>query len=209
MRLIRAALNAFGRQGFEAASTRAIAGAAGANLAALPYHFGSKEALYLAVADYVVGQIGSRLGSSLAEAETLSAGPIDRATARRLLHGLAAAYLETMLGEAEAEQWARFILREQMEPGAAFDTIYQFVTAAHGTTTRLVARLLDVDPASDAVAVRVFALIGQILVFRVAQPIVLRKIGWPSIGPEQRALILKIVMENTDRILGEPMTERP
>ncbi len=40
MRLIRAALNAFGRQGFEAASTRAIAGAAGANLAALPYHFG-------------------------------------------------------------------------------------------------------------------------------------------------------------------------
>jgi AcrR family transcriptional regulator len=205
MRLIKAGLEAFGRQGFEASSTREIAKAANANLAAIVYHFGNKEQLHLSVASYVVEQIQSRLGSSLVIADLMSRGPLDRPTARRLMHGLAAAYLETMLGEAEAEQWARFILREQMEPSAAFDTIYDFVTAAHGTATRLVACLLDLDAHSDEVAVRVFTLIGQILIFRVAQPIVLKKIGWQAVGPEQRAMILKVVRENVDRILDEPL----
>src|ERR1051325_7635965 len=46
--LIEAALDVFSRIGFEGASTRMIAQAAGANLAAIVYHFGGKEALYLA-----------------------------------------------------------------------------------------------------------------------------------------------------------------
>src|SRR4051812_37372769 len=53
-RLIAAALEVFGHKGFDGASTREIADAAGANLAAIVYHFGSKEALYHAVAEDVV-----------------------------------------------------------------------------------------------------------------------------------------------------------
>ena len=44
-RLIEAALKIFGESGFEGASTRMLADAAGANLAAIPYHFGSKEVI--------------------------------------------------------------------------------------------------------------------------------------------------------------------
>src|SRR5258708_579996 len=62
--LIDAALDVFGRLGYEGASTRMIAKAAGANLAAIVYHFGGKEALYLAVAEHVAhsifGQVGRR-----------------------------------------------------------------------------------------------------------------------------------------------------
>ena len=43
--LIRAALDLFGAKGFEAASTRDVAAAAGANLASIAYHFGGKEGL--------------------------------------------------------------------------------------------------------------------------------------------------------------------
>ncbi|HEX6141368.1 MAG TPA: TetR family transcriptional regulator, partial [Geminicoccaceae bacterium] len=43
-RLLLAAIDVFGRRGFEA-STRELAGAAGVNLAAIPYHFGSKHGL--------------------------------------------------------------------------------------------------------------------------------------------------------------------
>ena len=64
-RLIAAATEVFGRLGFEAASTRAIADAAGANLAAIPYHFGGKEGLYLAVADAIAAGMLAQLGPVL------------------------------------------------------------------------------------------------------------------------------------------------
>src|SRR5690606_15865778 len=56
-RLIEAALDSFGRLGFEGASTREIAKAAKANLAAIAYHFGSKEALHVAVAEHIIARI--------------------------------------------------------------------------------------------------------------------------------------------------------
>src|SRR5699024_965607 len=53
-RLLDAALRLFGRDGFDAVSTRALAAAADVNQAAIPYHFDSKEGLYCAVARYIV-----------------------------------------------------------------------------------------------------------------------------------------------------------
>ena len=53
IRIIKEALEIFGRQGFDSASTREIAGAADVPLPALQYYFGGKEGLYLACADYV------------------------------------------------------------------------------------------------------------------------------------------------------------
>lgn len=44
--LIEAAVEVFAAKGFEAGSVREIARAAGANLAAVSYHFGGKEGLY-------------------------------------------------------------------------------------------------------------------------------------------------------------------
>jgi len=48
-RLMRAALQLFAQQGFAKTSTREIAEAAGANLAAIRYYFGDKAGLYKAV----------------------------------------------------------------------------------------------------------------------------------------------------------------
>ena len=48
-RLLHAALNLFAHQGFAKTSTREIAEAAGANLAAIKYYFGDKAGLYRAV----------------------------------------------------------------------------------------------------------------------------------------------------------------
>ena len=51
-RLIEAGMLLFGLHGLEATSTRALAMEAGVNLAAIPYHFGGKKGLYLAVLEH-------------------------------------------------------------------------------------------------------------------------------------------------------------
>ena len=55
--LIRAALKLFGRQGFDGTSTREIAAEANANIGSIAYHFGGKEGLRAASADYIVETI--------------------------------------------------------------------------------------------------------------------------------------------------------
>lgn len=56
-RLIHAAGAEFARRGFHEASVRAICRAAGANISAIKYHFGSKEALYEQVVATARGQM--------------------------------------------------------------------------------------------------------------------------------------------------------
>ena len=60
-RLLAAARALFGARGFERASVRAITRAAGANLGAVTYHFGSKDRLRDAVLADMVGGLAQRL----------------------------------------------------------------------------------------------------------------------------------------------------
>jgi AcrR family transcriptional regulator len=53
-RLMTEALKAFARDGFEGASTRTIAAAAGVNHSLIPYHYGSKEGLWRAAMSSVL-----------------------------------------------------------------------------------------------------------------------------------------------------------
>jgi AcrR family transcriptional regulator len=56
-RLLDAAEHLFAQHGFEGTSIRAVTTEAGANLAAVGYHFGSKVALFKAVAERVMGPV--------------------------------------------------------------------------------------------------------------------------------------------------------
>jgi len=107
-----------------------------------------------------------------------------------------------MLGSADAERWARFIVREQMQPTSAFDVIYRVTGGATGTATRLVATALGREE-DDEIKLRVFAIFGQVLFFRVAQAMVLRRMGWAAIGPRERAEIKRIVSSHINAILDE------
>jgi AcrR family transcriptional regulator len=198
--LVEAALDVFGRLGFEGATTREIAKAAGANLAAIVYHFGSKEALHLAVAEHVASRIASSVGPALAEAANPAASATPEA-ARTMFGRLIETYVEVMVGSAEAERWARFIVREQMQPSAAFDVIYGIMGGSVGIATRLIATALG-RPEDEEIRLRAFAMFGQVLVFRVAQALVLRRMGWTAIGARERAEIKRIVISHVEAILG-------
>ncbi|MEN8375897.1 MAG: TetR/AcrR family transcriptional regulator [Gemmatimonadota bacterium] len=72
--LVRHGRELFADRGFEGASIRAITGSAGANLGAVTYHFGSKDALYAEVLRSVVAPLRERIQAALAG----GGSPLDR-----------------------------------------------------------------------------------------------------------------------------------
>jgi AcrR family transcriptional regulator len=75
-RLLHAAGHIFAEKGFEPASLRAITNAAGVNLAAVNYHFGSKENLIWEVLRSRIEPINARRSELLDQAEDAAAGGV-------------------------------------------------------------------------------------------------------------------------------------
>jgi AcrR family transcriptional regulator len=126
-KLVRAALHIFASRGFEGATTRAIAERAGVALAALPYHFETKEALWRAAADDVFGRLRARFQERVQGLEG-----VDRRTRlRRLLR-------EFLLFASGQPELHRFMLQEGTGPSARLAwlvethvrPLYAFVTAS-------------------------------------------------------------------------------
>jgi TetR/AcrR family transcriptional regulator len=67
-KLVDAALEVFAARGFDGATTRTIAERAGVALAALPYHFETKEALWRAAAERIFGLLRQHFAASPSDA---------------------------------------------------------------------------------------------------------------------------------------------
>lgn len=195
--LVEAGIRLFGQQGFAATSVRQIVTAAGANIAAINYHFGGKDGLRLACAE----EFGRRMGAATAvppgqPAETA-------AEARQALHAVLRAMLGHLLGERGAGALVPFMLRELAEAGPGVDVVYQrFAEPTHRRLCSLWGRATGLDPESAAVRLTVFTLIGQIMYFRIGQPIVSRRMGWATYGPDEIDQIARQISRNLDAMLG-------
>ena len=53
----------------------------------------------------------------------------------------------------------------------------------------------------DIRRLRPLTVLGQVLVFRVAQTLVLRRMKWTAIGDTERAMIKQVILQNLDAIL--------
>jgi AcrR family transcriptional regulator len=85
-RLIAAARTAFAERGYDGASIRDITTAAGVNLGAVTYHFGSKQALYDAVLEAAFAPVRAQIEAELADPAVQVLPPLDRL--ERLVRGL-------------------------------------------------------------------------------------------------------------------------
>lgn len=194
-KLLSTSIDVFGRYGFDGASTRKLADAAGVNLQAIPYYFGGKEGLYIAAAEHLAAIIGGHVTDLRAailermarlDAEGTAMGP---AEARILLTQM----VQRMVGlfvSRQSEAWARFIIREQMEPTEAFARVYDNIMGPMiGMASRLVGTILGDDPASERVRLKTLSFVGSILVFRMAHAAVLRQMQWDAVGPTELELL--------------------
>lgn len=197
--LVRAALDLFGARGFEAASTRVVAAAAGANLASIAYHFGGKEGLRLACADHVVETIRGVLAAPLAE----GAARLTPEAARALLGRVVEAFVAFLIVRPEAQSIARFVVREMFEPTEAFELIYAEAFAPiHERFCAVWAAATGAPADAPATKLATLAMLGQILYFRIGRRVALRRLGWTDIGPSEGEAIRATLVAHLDAALA-------
>ena len=174
-------------------------------LPALQYYFGGKEGLYLACADYVAENIRVRLSGAFARIEQiLEAGSGREPSAEALVH-LLLGLTDMLIGDAEPESWAMFVLREQARPTAAFETIFsRSIGPTADACARLFAAATGKPEQDEQVRVQAFVLIGQVLAFRTLSAAALRSIGWKSYGRAHVAAVKRAVASQALAAVGRP-----
>ena len=200
-KLLAASLDVFGRYGFDGASTRQLADAAGVNLQAIPYYFSGKEGLYLATADYLaemisghVGGMREKIGARMAALDE-AGEPMTSNEARSILTEIAQTMIALFVTR-KSESWARFIIREQMEPTEAFARVYEGVMRPMiEIVRRLIGTILNEDPAGRHIRLRALSFVGSILVYRMAHAAVLAQMEWDTVGEEEGAILRNLAAE--------------
>jgi AcrR family transcriptional regulator len=204
--LITAGLKLFGRKGFEGTSTRELAALAKANIGSIAYHFGGKEGLHLACADFIIETIRAVARPALSEAE---AAPDATSAAERLKHSVER-IVSFFVASPEVGDFAQFILRELSVPSPALDRIYEGVFApTHAQLCRVWEQATGEPAESDPVKIRMFTLIGQVVYFRIAREAVFRRMGWKDIGPEEAKAIAAVAVDNLTAILAAKKGDKP
>jgi AcrR family transcriptional regulator len=193
--LIEVALEVFGREGYHAVRTRALADAARANQAAIPYHFGGKEGLYLAVAEDLAETMGSRLRTVTDRVDTVLSTPDTSASdLQQMLHELLVQFTREAVGIPATAARAQFIVREQLAPGPAFEILYERIfRPLHCVLTALITRIRDLPEESEEAVLEAHALLGEAIGFTVAREAALRRLGWSELTPERTERIAQMV----------------
>ncbi len=201
-RLLLAALEKIGEKGYDNASVREIADAAGQNVAAIAYYFGGKEKLYAEVIDGIVAYLRGGFNEVIGEArQFLESGKPDPEKATNFLKRI----LRTLLMEhIQGEQIGKIrnvMMREQAAPTCAFDTLYtQGLQPFHDLLTRILAVVSGEPPESPLAIIRAHTLLSQVIGFAVARCTISRRLGVEKLGLEQADLITAVLNENIDSI---------
>lgn len=200
-RLLEAALDIFGRDGYEAATTRAIAREAGANIAAIPYYYNGKEGLYRAVVSRIVELIREQIDEPMRRINKQTFEESDKAAAQDTLEMMLTRMIKFMVGSSQGVRVARIILREQMYPTAAYDLIFKnFMAPAMNTLARLI-MIITGNTSERTAKLRALAIVGQIMAFRVARESIVRSLDLHGYDAAELEEIRAIILEHTRNTL--------
>jgi TetR/AcrR family transcriptional regulator, regulator of cefoperazone and chloramphenicol sensitivity len=171
VRLIEAAGEEFACKGYDSARIRTICERAGANVAAVNYHFGDKEQLYVETVLHA-----HRCGYDAPDAEA-AVPPAPAEQLRCFIHH----FLSRVLAIHHPEDWRhRLMLREMLHPTMASDVLIR--EAIRPKFERLQGILREFCPNADERKLNAlaFSVIGQCMHYRMGRPIAERLIGHES-----------------------------
>jgi AcrR family transcriptional regulator len=167
LRLLEAAGEVFAEQGFRRATVRDICSRADANIAAVNYHFGDKEKLYIAALQHW-------LGEALHKYPPDGGLPPD-APAEQRLHAFVRSWLFRMLGKGMPAWHGKLMAREMSEPTAGFDCILaESVRPMANRLNGIVRELLGPDASERTVRDCALSVAGQCCFYRHAHEMIKR-----------------------------------
>lgn len=163
-RLLAAAGEVFAEHGFRAATVRQICARAKANVAAVNYHFGDKEALYREVFGGALAASTERYPLDLGLAA--ASGPDER------MRGFVHAFLARLLDDARPDWVMKLYLRELADPTGVLASV---VDRVHRPLFERLSAIVDEVAGGklDARAVRAccHSIIGQCIFYKHARPV--------------------------------------
>jgi TetR/AcrR family transcriptional regulator, regulator of cefoperazone and chloramphenicol sensitivity len=162
-KLLEAATRVFADRGYYNATIREICRRAGANVAAVNYTFGDKLGLYTEVLRQVfrtpeMTQLTAELDSARSPEEVL----------RKVIQ----ARLRSLCGRSDMH--FRIVMHEFSDPTPALARVVEGIRPAYERTTKALSALLELPPDHEKTRLCHNSIIGQILFYAVARPMLAR-----------------------------------
>ena len=192
-RLLDEAEKLFAERGFHGVTIREVTAAAGVNLAAVNYHFGSKENLYREV-------FRSRLVPQVLTVwkpleDLTSPQPL---TPEDLTAHAARLVLDNPLSEAERLRQTKLLLRERLAPTGALDIVSQeALTPVFRRLHNLLVRALPAEEDPLKIRLHTLSLFFLVVHFHAAQDVISKVLG----RPYDREMVDDLVAYLTDFIV--------
>jgi AcrR family transcriptional regulator len=179
-RLLKAAGEIFAEHGYRAATVRQICEKAGANIAAVNYHFGDKEGLYMAVLRSVP--------AANAEKYPANVGLNPQATAEQKLRAYIQSLLHRVFDEGRPGWHTKIISREMIEPTRALDTLLEEVARpVHQELAFIIRELLDSPVSDETVRLCTLSVMSQCVYYHHARSVIRRLYPEQKYGTEDIA----------------------
>ncbi|MFK9003938.1 CerR family C-terminal domain-containing protein [Pseudomonas pergaminensis] len=197
-RIIEAAVEVFGARGYDGASTRDIATAAGVNAPAIQYYFDGKEGVYLACVEHLIALLWRKMSPSVEAAESAlaDAGSDDNALIDASL-GILGTVVSTIQDSPQTTVWRAFMDRHQagLCPASATMAFEERFKARIGRVIRLlIARLAGFAVEDERTVIHSMALFTQGLAFRVQKPKLLEALKWREVNQKEMELVRDVVL---------------
>jgi AcrR family transcriptional regulator len=164
-RLIAAAGEIFAAQGFQRATVREICSRAGANIAAVNYHFGDKTELYLAV-----------IRESICAAVEDQRSFVTTGTPEDALAAIITTMLDKLGAHAKRPAWHfRIMAHEMVAPTAVFARVVdEVIGPQHARLCGMIAKIIGGSPESERTRLAANSVIGQVIFYAHGRPVIER-----------------------------------
>ena len=175
-RLLEAAAEVFAAGGYRRATIAEICRRAGANIAAIHYHFGDKQELYAAVFDYAQRR---------ATTEEAVVPPDRSTTPEDRLRVQVTSFLTRLLDPARPAWIARLMAHELIEPTAVLDRLVRDrMRANHDQIAGAVRDILGPGASPETVRLCTLSVISQCVFYRHSAAVVTRL--YPDLVPSRK-----------------------
>jgi AcrR family transcriptional regulator len=165
--LLEAAGGVFAEAGFRDATVREICRRAGANIAAVNYHFGDKETLYLEVLRYAHGKALEKYPPLL--------DVTPDATPEKKLRAFVHSLLLRVFNKGPTAWHGKVMLREMIEPTDALDSLVEErIRPMSNQLWKIISEILDRPVNDERVRLCGFSVVSQCVFYHHCSPVVSR-----------------------------------